>query len=183
MSRSRHDDNQQSRIAVHARGEMGGLPENAVLDPLHGVQFGTHANAKAEAFFSTLKGECFPESQVFDTKAQARREIFEYVETYYNNVRLHSALDYRTPSQYETKFIRVIDNAISSPQSIDAAPEDRALQGCNSSADAALQTAGVGASDLVQSLNLGPIWQASDSLSPRALGSARRPFLKFAPEP
>jgi hypothetical protein len=36
---------------------------------------------------------------------------------------------------------------------------------------------------LVQSLNLGPIWQASDSLSPRAPGSARRPFLKFAPEP
>jgi transposase len=29
----------------------------------------------------------------------------------------------------------------------------------------------------VQSLNLGPIWQASDSLSPRAPGSARRPFL------
>src|SRR4029077_16986823 len=37
--------------------------------------------------------------------------------------------------------------------------------------------------DLVQSLNLGPIWQASDSLSPRPPGSARRPFLKFAPEP
>ena len=37
--------------------------------------------------------------------------------------------------------------------------------------------------DLVQSLNLGPIWRASDSLSPRAPGSARRPFLKFAPEP
>ena len=36
---------------------------------------------------------------------------------------------------------------------------------------------------LVRSLNLGPIWQASDSLSPRAPGSARRPFFKFAPEP
>jgi hypothetical protein len=36
---------------------------------------------------------------------------------------------------------------------------------------------------LVQSLDLGPILQASDSLSPRASGSARRPFLKFAPEP
>ena len=110
------------------------------------AQGNCYENAKAEAFFSTLKGECFPERQVFGTKARARREIFEYIETYYNNVRLHSALGYQTPSQYETKFIRVIDNAISSPQSIDAAPEDRALQGCNSSADAALQTAGVGAS-------------------------------------
>jgi hypothetical protein len=35
----------------------------------------------------------------------------------------------------------------------------------------------------VQSLNLGPIWQASDSLFPRAPRFARRPFLKFAPEP
>jgi hypothetical protein len=36
---------------------------------------------------------------------------------------------------------------------------------------------------LVQSLNLGPIWQARDSLSPRTTECARRPFLKFAPEP
>ena len=41
----------------------------------------------------------------------------------------------------------------------------------------------VGERVLVQSLNLGPIWQASDSLSPRAPRSSRRPFLKFAPEP
>ena len=127
-------------------GEKGGSPENTVLNPLHRVQFGTYANAKAEAFFSTLKGECFPESQVFDTKAGARREIFEYIEIYYNNRRLHSALGYHTPSQYETEFSRVIDIGISSPQSIDVASEDRALQGCNSSADATLQTAGAAAS-------------------------------------
>ncbi len=53
---------------------------------------------------------------------------------------------YQTPSQYETKFHRVIDNSISSPQNFGAAAKDRALQGCNSSADAALQTAGVAAS-------------------------------------
>src|SRR5260370_25421055 len=91
------------------------------------AQGNCYENAKAEAFFSTLKGECFPESQVFGTKAEARREIFEYIETYYNNVRLHSALGYQTPTQYETKFIRVIDNAISSPQSITAAPHTSAL--------------------------------------------------------
>ena len=110
------------------------------------AQGNCYENAKAEAFFSTLKGECFPESQVFDTKAGARREIFEYIEIYYNNRRLHSALGYHTPSQYETEFSRVIDIGISSPQSIDVASEDRALQGCNSSADATLQTAGAAAS-------------------------------------
>ena len=56
-------------------GEKGGSPENTVLNPLQRVQFGTYDNAKAEAFFSTLKGECFPERQVFGTKAAARREI------------------------------------------------------------------------------------------------------------
>jgi putative transposase len=99
-------------------------------------------NAKAEAFFSTLKTECLPANQLFATKTEARREIFEYIEVYYNNRRLHSALGYQTPNQYETEFSRVIDIAKGSPQTIDVASEDRALQGCNSSADAALHTAG-----------------------------------------
>jgi putative transposase len=103
-------------------------------------------NAKAEAFFSTLKTECFPANQLFATKGEARREIFEYVEVYYNNRRLHSALGYQTPSQYETEFSRVIDIGISPPQTIDVAPEDRALRGRTSSADATLHTAGRAAS-------------------------------------
>jgi hypothetical protein len=46
-------------------GEKGGSPENTVLNPLQRVQFGTYDNAQAEAFFSTLKTECFPGKQVF----------------------------------------------------------------------------------------------------------------------
>jgi putative transposase len=99
-------------------------------------------NAKAEAFFSTLKTECFPEKQLFSSRAQARREIFEYIELYYNNRRLHSALGYQTPRHYETNFIKVIDIETNRAQGLDAATEDRALRGRTSSADAALQTAG-----------------------------------------
>jgi hypothetical protein len=98
-----------------------------------------------EAFFSTLKTECFPDNQVFNSGAQARREIFEYIELYYNNQRLHSALGYKTPCQYETKFERVIDIEPNQAQGLDAATEDRALRGCTSSAGVALQTAGVAA--------------------------------------
>jgi hypothetical protein len=105
-----------------------------------------YENAKAEAFFSTLKTECFPDNQVFGSQVEARREIFEYIEVYYNNRRLHSALGYQTPRQYETPFERVIDIEIDAAQSVDVAPEDRALRGRTSSADAALQTAGVAAS-------------------------------------
>jgi len=102
-------------------------------------------NAQAEAFFSTLKTECFPDNQLFASRAHARREIFEYIEVYYNNRRLHSALGYQTPCQYETQFKRVIDIVIEAAQGIDAATEDRALRGRTLSADAALQTAGVAA--------------------------------------
>jgi hypothetical protein len=35
-----------------ARGEMGGLPENAVLHPPHGVQFATHAKLKVDDYLS-----------------------------------------------------------------------------------------------------------------------------------
>jgi Integrase core domain len=102
-------------------------------------------NAAVEAFFSTLKTECFPDNQVFRSRAQARCEIFEYIEVYYSNQRLHSALGYQTPCQYETQFKRVIDSEIDLAQGLDAATEDRALRGRTSSADAALQTAGVAA--------------------------------------
>jgi integrase-like protein len=102
-------------------------------------------NAMMEAFFSTLKTECFPENQVFSSRAQARRELFEYIELYYNNQRLHSALGYQTPRKYETKFGQVIDIESNRAQSLDAEAEDRALRGRTSSADADLQTAGVAA--------------------------------------
>jgi len=61
-------------------------------------------NAKAEAFFSSLKTECFPMSNCFESKAQARSAIFEYIEVYYNNQRLHSALGYQSPRQYESSY-------------------------------------------------------------------------------
>jgi putative transposase len=99
-------------------------------------------NATVEAFFSTLKTEAFPSDQVFPTKADARRELFEYIEVYYNNLRLHSGLGYQTPRRYETEFNEVIDSKQGPRHGRVAAPEDRALRGRNSSAGAALPTAG-----------------------------------------
>ena len=101
-----------------------------------------YENATAEAFFSTLKTEAFPPDQVFATPAEARRELFEYLEGYYNNQRLHSSLGYQTPRQYETNFNQVIDSRNGVPEVLTAAPEDRALRGRTSSAGAALRTAG-----------------------------------------
>lgn len=56
-------------------------------------------NAAMESFFSTLKTECADEQ--FDTRAHARTAIFEYIEAWYNRQRLHSALGYLSPAEFE----------------------------------------------------------------------------------
>ena len=57
-------------------------------------------NAVAESFFSRLKSErvCH---RLYRSRAEARRDIFEYIEVFYNRVRLHSTLGYSSPAQFE----------------------------------------------------------------------------------
>ena len=57
-------------------------------------------NAVAESFFATLKVELVYET-LFITRAQARLQIFEYIEVFYNRVRRHSYLGYVSPVDYE----------------------------------------------------------------------------------
>jgi transposase InsO family protein len=57
-------------------------------------------NATMEAFWSTLKSELVHGAD-FYSRSQAIRALFEYLELYYNRKRLHSALGYRTPVEYE----------------------------------------------------------------------------------
>lgn len=65
-------------------------------------------NAFAESFFSTLKAECFPSNLLFTTKQEAKLAIFEYLEGYYNNHRLHSSLGYITPKQFEERYKNIV---------------------------------------------------------------------------
>jgi transposase InsO family protein len=57
-------------------------------------------NAPMESFFSTLKIECI-NGKVYLSRAQAKREIFEYIEVYYNRKRRHSSIGSMTPEFYE----------------------------------------------------------------------------------
>ena len=57
-------------------------------------------NALAESFVATLKTECFSDA-IPPTRIAARLMIFDYIETFYNAHRRHSALGYRSPSQFE----------------------------------------------------------------------------------
>jgi putative transposase len=61
-------------------------------------------NAVAESFFSTIKNELIFDKS-FVTREDARQEIFEYIEIFYNRQRLHQTLNYLTPEQAEKKLI------------------------------------------------------------------------------
>jgi transposase InsO family protein len=57
-------------------------------------------NANMESFWSTLKGELI-QNQTYHDLFAARSAIFEYIEVFYNRLRLHSALGYQPPVEFE----------------------------------------------------------------------------------
>jgi putative transposase len=65
-------------------------------------------NAFIESFFSSLKYELVYHHR-FGSFAQARTAIFDYIETFYNRIRLHSSLAYQNPTSFESK-LKQIDN-------------------------------------------------------------------------
>jgi transposase InsO family protein len=62
-----------------------------------------YQNAWTESFIGTLKHEML-QGGCFDSASDARTEIFEYIEGYYNTHRKHSSLGYQTPSQFEAQI-------------------------------------------------------------------------------
>lgn len=60
-------------------------------------------NAPMESFFHTLKVELVHQRR-WPTREHARRDLFAYIEGYYNRRRIHSALGYRTPEQAEQQM-------------------------------------------------------------------------------
>ena len=57
-------------------------------------------NAAMESFFGTLKTEL---DEPLATRSEARSELFEYIEVFYNRQRLHSTLGYQSPAAYEQR--------------------------------------------------------------------------------
>ncbi|WP_446210411.1 IS3 family transposase [Micromonospora sp. IBSANI012] len=55
----------------------------------------------AESFFATLQTELL-DRHYWATRRQLATAVFDYIETFYNRQRRHSALDYHSPTDYET---------------------------------------------------------------------------------
>lgn len=67
-----------------------------------------HDNAVAESFFSNLKNEVTHHT-IYATRKQAKAAIFDYIELFYNRMRPHQTLNYRTPVEAEAQFAEMLD--------------------------------------------------------------------------
>lgn len=78
---------------------------------VHGIQASMsrvgnpYDNAKADSFMKTLKQEEV-QGLAYKDADDARKHIGAFIETVYNTQRLHSALDYLSPEEYEQKHSR-----------------------------------------------------------------------------
>ena len=121
------DDHLRSELVVAALRQALGTRavQNTIFHSDRGSQYGSAAfrqvlagaglrqsmsaranpydNAWSESFIGTLKGEML-QGGCFENTTDARLEIFDYIEGYYNTHRKHSALDYLTPTQFETQL-------------------------------------------------------------------------------
>jgi transposase InsO family protein len=89
-------------------GQYGGKMFRAIIKKRKMLQSMSRAdnpydNAFMESCFSRFKAELLQDG-IFETIEDAQTEIFEYIEMYYNTLRLHSSLDYQSPDEYEKQF-------------------------------------------------------------------------------
>jgi putative transposase len=91
-------------------------------------------NAMAESFFATLEAELLGLVGTFKSHDAARTAIFTYLEGFYNTRRLHSALAYRSPVEFERDAQKSTANhrnpqVVSLPPGPPSDPPEEAVQG------------------------------------------------------
>jgi putative transposase len=90
------------RGVQYASGAYRALLAACHMTPSMSRAANPYDNAQAESFMATLKTECFAQTPA--THAEARLRLFDYLETFYNPRRLHSALGYLSPVEFEMQF-------------------------------------------------------------------------------
>lgn len=78
------------------------LTHNTLLQSMSGAD-NPYDNAFMESYFSRFKAELL-EGGVFESLEDARTEIFEYIEMYYNTIRRHSSLGNISPATFENQM-------------------------------------------------------------------------------
>jgi putative transposase len=62
-------------------------------------------NACMESFFNTIKKELINKKE-YSNKEELKNDLFEYIDVYYNNKRIHYSLGYITPREYELNYLQ-----------------------------------------------------------------------------
>jgi transposase InsO family protein len=91
------------RGSQYASTELRSLAKEQMLRLSMGRTGNCYDNAVTESFFHTLKTEHIYFHH-YETRQDARTSIFEYIETFYNQQRLHSSLGNRSPMQFELQL-------------------------------------------------------------------------------
>jgi putative transposase len=86
---------------LYASGSYVGLLNQCAMVRSMSGKGNCYDNAVVESFFSSLKNEIIHHRE-YHTRDQARSEIFEYIELFYNRRRIHQSLAYQTPINYES---------------------------------------------------------------------------------
>ena len=75
------------------------MRENGIRPSMGSISF-PWDNAAAESLMGVIKSECVY-ARTFDNREQAAIMLFEYIECFYNRIRIHSALDWLSPAEFE----------------------------------------------------------------------------------
>jgi putative transposase len=70
-----------------------------------------HDNAVAESFFQLLKRERI-KRKIYGTREEARMDVFNYIEMFYNTKRRHSSNNGFSPVEYESQFLRETEKCL-----------------------------------------------------------------------
>jgi transposase InsO family protein len=87
----------------YASSAFRALLRSQQIIPSMSAKGNCYDNAAMESFWSTLKSELLHD-QSFEDLPRARLAIFEYIEAFYNRKRLHSALGYQSPVEFEQQL-------------------------------------------------------------------------------
>jgi transposase InsO family protein len=88
------------RGSNYASGDFQAALQQAEVIPSMSRAGNCYDNATMESFWSTLKFELVYREE-FATRARARSRLFDYIEVFYNRQRLHSALNFLSPVDFE----------------------------------------------------------------------------------
>ena len=91
------------RGVQYRSGEYQYLLINEGIKPSMSRKGNCWDNAAMESFFARLKVESIY-AENFKGKQDAYSCVFEYIETFYNTIRRHSANDYKSPNNYENEY-------------------------------------------------------------------------------